>query len=85
VRAAEAAGAGEGKMLTVKHAHHQGETIYSGVKQVHFTPTPNAAGGTTMPDQPGVRFDFDGSSVHIGGGEIFVMNETGRTVQTYRL
>lgn len=71
-------------MLTIKHVHNNGETIYSGVKQVDYTPAPNA-GSVTPENSPGVRFQYDGMSVCIGGGHVYVMNESGKTIEQYRL
>jgi hypothetical protein len=69
-------------MLTVKHTHTNGDTIYSGVKQVNWTPRA-CEGSVALPESPGVRFDYDGMQIHLGGGHVFVMNENGRTVEQY--
>lgn len=67
-------------MLTVKHIHEHGETIYAAERVTRIF---SDKGG----DAPGLLIDVnDGRhSIHLNHGNCYVMNGAGKTIDHYTL
>lgn len=79
-------------MFTVKHVQHGIENLYPNVKNVTYTDAPSLAGqpGVHLVLQDGSRESFHGKKQDDKSGcsseiQIYIMNDSGKTVSQYRL
>ena len=77
-------------MFTIMHSTNESNTLYTATKVIEFLEERVMHRGT--PDEflqpPSIFLQyrlFDESGIHLSEGHIYVMNEAGKTVATFRL
>lgn len=66
-------------MFTIKHIHDKGEGVYQGDEPQFHADMDSSEGKTAS------YLNGSGVRIYITGGEVYVMNDLGRTVAHYNL